>query len=64
MGEERSEARERWVILIWNPVTIHWYVSTQYNADFADTAKRKTKQLQLEHGVRNVRLLHTSDSQV
>lgn len=64
MGEERTEARERWVILIWNPVTTHWYSAQQWNADLGETAKRRTKELQLEHGVKNVRLLHTSDSQV
>lgn len=64
MGEERTEVRERWVILVWNPTVIHWYVAAQFNADYEDTAKRKTKQLKDTFGQKNVRLLHTSDSQV
>ena len=64
MGDERTDARERWIILIWNRVLTCWQVQAQWNADSEETAKRNTKQLQLERGVGNVRLLHTSDSQI
>lgn len=60
MGDERTEPRERWLIMVWK--TDAWELAEQWSQASASTARSRASGLQQSQGRQNVRLIHTADS--